>query len=47
MAAQDPIRGAQLSLLYGIRDRIEQVTIAMVIADVLLLVILLASFARP
>ena len=46
VASRDPVRGAELSLLYGIRDRIEQVTLALVIADVLLLFGLLALSAR-
>ncbi len=43
VSAQDPNRAVQLSVLYGIRDRIDQVTIALVIANLLLMLLLGAT----
>ncbi len=43
VSAQDPNRAAQLSVLYGIRDRLDQVTIALVIANLLLVFLLGAT----
>ncbi len=46
VAAKDPVRGTELSLLYGIRDRIEQATVPLVIADILLMVALTVLVIR-
>lgn len=41
VAAQDPMRGAQFSLLYAIRNRMDQATIALVFVNFLLVLLLL------
>ena len=43
VSVQDPNRAAQLSVLYAIRDGIDQVTIALVIANLLLVFLIGAT----